>query len=81
MKEKGSCHVIQRERPQPLPGKATPAPARLRAAEGRSWPTGGGSGVTPDPPNPAGRQCCRRPTTTTSSLCRSAFRHVDPNAE
>jgi hypothetical protein len=28
------CHVIQRERPQPLPGPSRPAPAGLRAAAG-----------------------------------------------
>ena len=28
------CHVIQRERPQPLPGAPTPTPAGLR----RPWP-------------------------------------------
>ena len=39
------CHVIQRERPQPFPGISIPAPAALRAAEGRSWPWHGPSGV------------------------------------
>jgi hypothetical protein len=32
------CHVIQRERPQPLPGMSRPATAGLRAGAGRSWP-------------------------------------------
>jgi tetracycline repressor-like protein len=31
-----ACHVIQRERPQPIPGMPTPASVRLRAAAGRS---------------------------------------------
>ncbi len=30
------CHVIQRECPQPFPGRSIPAPAILRAAAGRS---------------------------------------------
>ena len=81
MKEKRGCHVIQREQPQLIPGKATPAPTRLRAAEGTSWPTGGGSGVTPDLTNPARRRCRHRRTTTTSSLRRPAFHHFDPNPE
>ena len=36
------CHVIQRERPQTLPGMSTPAPGRLLAAAGRSWARPGG---------------------------------------
>jgi hypothetical protein len=32
------CHVIQRERPQPVPGMSGTVPAGLRAAEGRSRP-------------------------------------------
>jgi len=46
---KDGCHVIQREQPQPLLGKATSASDPLRPAEGRSWPTGGNSRVDPYP--------------------------------
>jgi hypothetical protein len=36
-----ACHAIQRERPQPLPGMATPIPAGLRRPEPRWRPTHG----------------------------------------
>jgi hypothetical protein len=43
------CHVIQRQRPQTLPGISTPAPARLRRAGSRWWPIAGQLPLRPNP--------------------------------
>jgi hypothetical protein len=57
------CHVIQQERPQPLPGMPTPAPGSLRAAAGHSRARSRPSGHGPLPSPYIGRHggaCCLR---------------------
>jgi hypothetical protein len=53
---KSLCHVIQRERPQPLPAMSGVAPGVLRAAAGRPRPAG-------SPP-----RCCPPPAGRSSSI-------------
>ena len=48
-----SCHVIQRERPQPFPGMSTPTPGRLRVAAGATGPACQSSGASLSSAGPA----------------------------